>query len=382
MRTKIIPVLFLTAATVLIAATAISWMQPAEGAKTSATSAKTAATGPEPSPAIGNGSSTATVAGPSAADIRLSVSKSLSILQSSGYKFTERAKLHCASCHHNTMTSMLEEKSKLKGIAVVDTFKIQRIRSMVGDIRFACNINQPDIFVPAKFIAPYVLLGLAAEKYQPDPYTDIAVDYIINQQKPDGTFGAEFGRPPLESGEMHLASICVRAIQLYAAPAQDKNVGKIVSRTKHWLENTAIDVPQEMNFQLLGLQWCGSSRQEKEKVAARILALQHPDGSWSQLPTMTSDAYATGQALYALSESNTIQPQDPAYQKGVSWLLKHQDESGAWIVETRAFSIQPFFNSDFPPYDENQYISASATNWAALALLNALPDQALMASTP
>jgi len=362
MRTRIIPVLLLTAATVAIAATAISWMNPSAG--------------PGTHPLADPG------AEPSAADIRLSITKSLSILQTSGYKFTNRAKLHCASCHHNTMTSMLEEKSKLKGIAFVDTFKTQRIQSMVGNIRFACNINQPDMFVPAKFIAPYVLLGLAAEKYQPDPYTDMAVDYLINQQKPDGTFGAEFGRPPLESGEMHLAAFCVRAIQLYASPALHKRVEEMARRTRTWLENTSADVQQELNFQLLGLQWCSSSRPEKEKVAARLLALQHPDGSWSQLPTMSGDAYATGQALYALSESGTLLSQDPAYQKGVSWLLKHQDESGAWIVETRAFAIQPFFNSDFPPYDENQYISATATNWAALALLNALPDQTLVASTP
>ena len=365
MHTRIIPVLLLTAATVIIATAAIGWMRPG----TDGLSA-------------GGRFSSAAGAGPSVADIRLSVSKSLTLLQTSGYKFTDRAKLHCASCHHNTLTSMLEEKSKLKGIAFVDTFKTQRIRAMVGDIRFACNVNQPDMFVPAKFIAPYVLLGLAAEKYQPDPYTDIAVDYLMGQQKPDGSFGAEYGRTPLESGEMHLASLCVHAIQLYAAPAQNKRVEQMVSRTKTWLENTVADVEQEQNFQLLGLHWCGSSQQQKDKVAARLLALQHPDGSWSQLPTMTGDAYATGQALYALSESGTIQPQDLAYQKGVSWLLKHQDASGAWIMETRAFAIQPFFNSDFPPYDENQYISATATNWAALALLDALPDQAVTVSTP
>src|SRR5258708_14418119 len=183
MHTRIFPVLLLTAATVVIAAIAVGWMRPG----TDGLSASGLFSG-------------AAGAGPSAADIRLSISKSLSILQTSGYKFTDRAKLHCASCHHNTMTSMLEEKSKLKGITFVDTFKTQRIQSMVGDIRFACNINQPDLFVPAKFIAPYVLVGLAAEKYQPDPYTDIAVDYLINQQKPDGTFGAEFGHPPWQSG--------------------------------------------------------------------------------------------------------------------------------------------------------------------------------------
>jgi hypothetical protein len=369
MRTKITPVILLTTATVVVAAVAIGWMNPSITPPT---------TGNEPS----------------LSDIRLSISKSLVLLQASGYKFTARAQLHCASCHHNTLTSMLEEKSRLKGIAFIDTFKTQRIQAMAGDIRFACNVNQPDLFIPAKFIAPYVLLGLAAEKYQPEPYTDIAVDYLIGQQKADGSFGAEFGRTPLEGGEIHLAALCVRAIQLYAPPAQSKRVDQLTSRTRSWLENTTPTVQQELNFQLLGLQWCGSNRLQKEKTAARILAMQHPDGSWSQLPTMAGDAYATGQALYALSESGTVLPQNMtlstnmaqsqnlAWQKGVAWLLKHQDASGAWIVETRAFAIQPFFNSDFPPYDENQYISATATNWAALALLNALPDIAVIASNP
>ena len=90
---------------------------------------------------------------------------------------------------------------------------------------------------------------------------------------------------------------------------------------------------------------------------------------------MKSDAYATGQVLYALFESKMLQAGDELFTKGLNYLLKTQDKSGAWFVETRSFPIQPFFNSDFPPFDENQFISAAASNWAILAIMNAMPDK-------
>ncbi len=62
-------------------------------------------------------------------------------------------------------------------------------------------------------------------------------------------------------------------------------------------------------------------------------------------------------------------------RKGLKYLLDTQDGEGAWVVHTRAYAIQPFVNSQFPPYDENQFISATASNWATMALLNALPDK-------
>jgi len=123
------------------------------------------------------------------------------------------------------------------------------------------------------------------------------------------------------------------------------------------------------------LHWCGSDKNIKSKIASKLKAMQNADGGWSQLSTMKSDAYATGQVLYALYESEMIKPNDKIYQDGLAYLLKTQDNSGAWIVATRAYPIQPFISSQFPPYDENQFISATASNWATLALLNALPDK-------
>ena len=102
-------------------------------------------------------------------------------------------------------------------------------------------------------------------------------------------------------------------------------------------------------------------------VHKRHIAEQHPDGGWSQIPTLSSDAYATGQALTALAESGVIRPSDRVYQRGVRFLLNTQLEDGSWYVRSRAIPIQPYFDSEFP-HGKDQFISAAATNWATMAL--------------
>jgi hypothetical protein len=311
----------------------------------------------------------------SPSDIRQSVSRSFSLLEKSGSLFTERSRFKCAGCHHTTLTSMVAGSAREKGIPVVDSFTDKRIKAMIHNLQFAGNPNLIDAFLPVNFNAPYTLLGLYAENYPPDIFTDISVDYTISQAKADGSFLTESGRVPLETGDIHCAAFSIRSIQLYASPSKKPRVDAMVARTRHWLETQNPTQQQEIVFQLLGMHWCGSSHDKIVSVAEKLYSMQHADGGWSQLTTLGSDAYATGQALYALCESGMAKPTDDMYQKGMSYLLNTQDPTGAWLVQTRSYGIQPFFSSDFPPKDENQYISAAATNWADLALLEALPGK-------
>jgi hypothetical protein len=117
----------------------------------------------------------------------------------------------------------------------------------------------------------------------------------------------------------------------------------------------------------MGLAWSNVRPASITAAAKALAAAQRPDGGWSQLPTMGSDAYATGEALYALNAAGRMPATDPVYAKGVKYLLNTQAADGSWHVKSRSIWVQPYFESGFP-YGSDQWISAAGTSWATMAL--------------
>jgi squalene cyclase len=126
-------------------------------------------------------------------------------------------------------------------------------------------------------------------------------------------------------------------------------------------------------MQLLGAKWAGLDEETLGVLAQNLLALQREDGGWGQTPHLGSDAYATGTALYAMHEAGGLASADPAYHKGVRYLLRTQTADGSWYVASRAPKFQPYFDGGFP-YGDDQWISQMATGWASMALSLSLPD--------
>ncbi len=125
-------------------------------------------------------------------------------------------------------------------------------------------------------------------------------------------------------------------------------------------------------MQLLGLYWAGTDAAVLKPLAAAVLKHQRSDGAWGQHDGVAADAYATGQSLYVLAKAGGTAPDDPAYRRGVAYLLATQSANGSWRVVSRAPKFQAYFNSGFP-YAGDQWISAWATGWATMALAQALP---------
>ena len=125
-------------------------------------------------------------------------------------------------------------------------------------------------------------------------------------------------------------------------------------------------------MRLMGLVWTGAPQPRIAEAINAIRARQEVDGGWSQFSRTEPDAYATGLSLYALHVAG-VPASDPAYRKGVAYLLGSQYQDGAWLVKTHSFPVQVYFESGFP-FGRHQWISAAGTSWASLAIAQTLPD--------
>ena len=119
-------------------------------------------------------------------------------------------------------------------------------------------------------------------------------------------------------------------------------------------------------MRVAGLAWAGAPVASIRAAAAQLAAVQHSDGGWAQLDTLPSDAYATGQALYALHTAGQLR--NESLQRGSHFLLESQLADGSWHVRSRAYPVQSnYFDTGFP-HGRDQWISAAGTSWACIGL--------------
>jgi ankyrin repeat protein len=299
------------------------------------------------------------------------VAKSLPLLQRTGGVFLEKS--GCVSCHNNTLLMMSVSAARASRIPVDEAAERAQVAKIGAFIETWRDRALQGIGIPGDAdTISYILHGLAAERYAPDAATDAMAHFIKSRQLADGRWAILAHRPPIESSDIEVTAASIRSLRAYAPPSHRDEYEKAAARGGAWLVTALARTNEELAFKLLGLSWSGMKRDAIQAAARDLVSRQQPDGGWAQLPSMNSDAYATGQALVALSESGALDVNDPAYRRGVKFLLDSQLEDGSWYVRTRAMPLQRQFDIGFP-HGLDSWISSAATNWATTALAYAIP---------
>jgi len=315
----------------------------------------------------------APAAAPAAAriDARTAAERGVALLEASSAKFFETS--GCVSCHHQNITDLAVSEARVKGIKISADAMMGRMKMLGAAPPPQGLYERMDIGVPEIFAQ--TLTSLAALDVPSNPATDALVANIAATQSADGAWYVTGGvneRPPAEEGRITRTALSIRALRAYGPPGRGAEMNARVARARQWLLAAAPATSEEHNMRLLGLYWAGADLAALKRAAAPILAAQRPDGGWRQRDTLSSDAYATGQSLYALAKTAVLAPTDAVYDKGVTFLLATQADNGSWRVASRAPKFQAYFNSGFP-YGGDQWISAWATGWATMALAQAVP---------
>lgn len=317
--------------------------------------------------------------------LRKAVQDSLPLLQKADFNFAKTA--GCTSCHNNSIEAMAVGLARKRGVPIDEQTASTQVRANIEELTVGRDkLHQGFYAVPvgdffADFILGYQLVGLHAQNYQPDLNTDAAVMFLQSRQKPNGEWPYPHAdmRPPLCLDYIAQTALAMRALQLYAPKPGHAKYEKSIRLAAAWLAKAQSSNNEDRSWRLTGLAWAGTDRTATRQARAELLAAQRPDGGWSDLPSTASTAYATGRSLVALHLGG-LPVSDPAYQRGVQWLLTTQQEDGSWYNRTRALGFQPYFDAGFP-HGYDQWMSAAATSWAAMALTLSLPETGSLTQT-
>jgi squalene-hopene/tetraprenyl-beta-curcumene cyclase len=161
---------------------------------------------------------------------------------------------------------------------------------------------------------------------------------LLEYQDPDGSVRSTDRRPPVVAGPMQSTTQAAQTWrQAYARTADERWLAPI-ARAEAYLRQRATrltdDAPErilELDYAIIGLRAAGAQPSEAilQNLEGQLRRSQSDDGGWAMSPAGASDAFSTGQALYALKLLGANDG-DRAIRRGGAWLIEHQQTDGGW----------------------------------------------------
>lgn len=319
-------------------------------------------------------------------DARAAVRRSLPVFEAGGMAWMQQR--GCASCHHVPFLLWTRNEARRRGLPV-DADKLAAWTDWTLVSMFAAGKDDAG---GLETIAQ-VLLGRhdaspwrrkPSKHFQSvDPF-EVLWSYLVDKQKPEGSFPSDGQRPFPE--EMSTGWAVLALASRGPAPVAprkglgpdlkamgkslDERIPKSRERAWQWLGTVAPDGRTEaLALRLLVADSFGDAdraRAAREELAVR----QRPDGGWaSRADGPAGDALATGQVLYAWHSAGA--PREPLVSRARQFLLTTQRADGAWHVPTSAVHSDP--KDDAYRQRTDEVYSYWGTAWATIGLLHGLP---------
>jgi squalene-hopene cyclase-like protein len=246
----------------------------------------------------------------------------------------------CVSCHHAALVIWSMHEAKQRG-HVVDEVVLAELTKWIaesGDGKFgmARPASAPDALNPK---AVSFALALGADP-KPDAISQKGMKLLLKTVKGDQTKNGSWSawpesRPPIQ-GNSEESMTALATLAVLSAAARGDDEAKVVrDRGVKWLAETKTDDdPQSIAMRLVLWARLARPAEERAPLVRRIKERQNADGGWSQAKGMESDAWATGQALYALAHAG-IKADEPAVARARAFLIETQRDDGSWPMTSR-----------------------------------------------
>lgn len=284
-----------------------------------------------------------------------------------------RAEHSCVTCHHGAMTAWVLSEANHQGYLIdariLEETVWQTKRALVP--RFV-KPREPGL----QLITSAMYLGVMSHNLpilSRDEMHQLA-EHLARFQEPDGTWELRnpegSGLPPTSESRETIVLLALLAWEPYvpADPQQAEAARASREKAVAWLrDNKSTDTLQALALRLLLDVRSGKPPQQLQSAIDRLLKMQKADGGWSQLPEMSSDAYATGQTLWVLSFAGVL-PDRPEIARAISFLVATQREDGSWPMPYRSHpGIKSTRERGPVP------ITYFGTAWATLGLVRMVP---------